>query len=395
MFYREMMRILKKYQKFPAIALLGPRQSGKTTLAQEAFPQHVFLSLDKESTRTFALEDPEGFLSTHENEHGIILDEFQYAPQITSYIKREVDNKKRPGYFILTGSQNFLMNQAITESLAGRVGILNLLPLSLQELHHNKILSSDVDTVCFNGFYPRLYNEHFSPAELYPSYIQSYIERDVRQLINVGNLALFQKFIQLCAGRTGQLLNINALADECGVSFPTMRQWLSILQASYIIFLLEPHFKNFNKRLVKTPKLYFYDTGVACSLLRISSPQQLSLSPFRGALFENVIIADIYKQYCHRGLRPSLYFWRDRGGAHEVDCIMDEGITLYPIEIKASKTITSDFFKGLDYWNEIAQATPEKGFIIYAGSEKQLRKRGNILGWQDARNMVENVSKRQ
>lgn len=392
MFSRDITQTLKRYENFPVVALLGPRQSGKTTLVQQVFPKHVFLSLDKESTRSFALEDPENFLRTYENEYGIILDEFQYVPKITSYIKLEVDKKKRPGYFILTGSQNFLAHQAITESLAGRVGILNLLPLSCNEMVMNNLLPENVDDLIVTGFYPRIYDENILAPDYYPSYIQSYIEKDVRQLINVGNLATFQRFVQLCAGRIGQSMNYEALANECGISAPTAKQWLSILQASYIIFLLEPHFNNFNKRLTKTPKLYFFDTGLACSLLRITSSGTLSLSPFRGALFESLIIADLYKQYCNLGKRPSLYFWRDLSGSHEVDCIIDEGASLFPVEIKSGMTITPEFFRGLNYWNEIAQAESKKSYIIYGGDEKQARFQGNVVGWRAAANLINEIS---
>ncbi len=392
MFQRALYKTLQRYAKFPAVALLGPRQSGKTTLAQIAFPNHTFLSLDHEVTRAFALEDPENFLLSHENEHGIILDEFQYAPQLTTAIKLEVDKKKRPGYFILTGSQNFLMNKAITESLAGRIGILNLLPFSNQELLDNNIAPNDPNQLIFQGGYPRIYDENFLPTELYPSYILSYIQRDVGQLINVKNMTTFHRFVQLCAGRAGQLCNINALAVETGISAPTAREWLSMLEASYIIFFLEPHFNNFNKRLVKSPKLYFFDTGLACSLLRIDSADTLKLSHFYGALFENWIIADLYKQYCNLGMRPSLYFWRDTGGAHEVDCILDQGNICYPIEIKSGKTITNNFFTGLDFWNSLAKGDPQNAYLVYANDQKQIRKQGNVIGWKDASSIVEKIS---
>lgn len=391
MFSRKITKTLKRYAKFPVIALLGPRQSGKTTIVKFTFPKHTFLTMDKEETRTFATEDPEGFLHTYENKHGLILDEFQYVPKLASYIKLDVDKKKRPGYFILTGSQNFLLNQAITESLAGRVGILNLLPLSLSELLENDLASSSLNQVLINGGYPRLYDEKFLPSDLYPFYIQSYIERDVRQLLNVGNLSTFQRFIQLCAGRIGQLLNIDALAVECGVTFPTAKQWLSILEASYILFLLQPHFNNFNKRLVKTPKLYFFDTGIACSLLRITSPEILALSPFRGHLFESLIISDLYKQYCNAGMRPSLYFWRDKRGTHEIDCIIDEGLRSYPIEIKSGMTITSDFFKGIEYWTSLADGQGAHAYLIYAGSEVQKRNKGNVIGWKDSGDLLKKI----
>lgn len=393
MFYRELTQVLQRYAKFPVVALLGPRQSGKTTLVQQAFPQHKFLSLDNETVQTFALEDPEGFLLTHENDHGLILDEFQYAPKLTTYIKLEVDKKKRPGYFILTGSQNFLVNKAITESLAGRVGILNLYPLSIKEILKNNLKVNTLNDIMFNGGYPRIYAENILPTELYPSYILSYIQRDVGQLINQQNMSTFRRFVQLCAGRIGQLCNINALATETGISSPTAKAWLSILEANYILFFLEPHFQNFNKRLIKMPKLYFFDIGLACSLLRIDSPTALSNSHFQGALFESLIVSDLYKQYCNAGQRPNLYFWRDAGGAHEIDCIIDNGNVCYPLEIKAGKTIASDSFRGLEYWNDIAKANPQNAYLVYANTEKQLRKQGTVIGWQEAGSLIETLQK--
>lgn len=393
MIARELKNTLLSYTKFPVITVLGPRQSGKTTLVKEVFPEYTYLSLDNESTLSFALDDPERFLQTYDNERGIILDEFQYAPKITSYIKRLVDEKKRPGYFVLTGSQNFLANALITESLAGRVGILTLLPLSLGELAQAGLLEKSADKLMIQGGYPRLYAEHFTPEELYNSYIKSYLEKDVRQLINVSNISTFQRFLQLCAGSVGQLLNINALAIECGVSFATIKSWLSILEASYIIFLVPPYFNNLKKRLIKSPKLYFFDTGIAAHLLRLTSPEMLALSPFRGPLFESCIIADLYKQYCNRGSTPPLYFWRDHSGAHEVDCILDEGLVQIPIEIKSGQTITSLFFKGLEYWCDLADIDPSTGYLVYGGADQQRRRNGQVIGWQQAGHLVDDVKK--
>lgn len=384
MIQRTLLEKLISYKKFPVIAVLGPRQSGKSTLVRHAFPHYKYVSLDHEATLSFALEDPERFLQTYENEHGIILDEFQYAPKITSYIKRIVDEKKRPGFYVLTGSQNFIANNAITESLAGRVGILELLPLSIRELFQEKLIPTSLDDCIIRGSYPRLYAENFAPDELYPSYIKSYLEKDVRQLINVSNLSTFQRFLQLCAGSSGQLLNINAFAVECGVSFATIRNWLSILEASYIIFFVQPYFNNLKKRLIKSPKLYFFDTGIACSLLRISKADMMAVSPFRGPLFETLIMSDLYKQYCNRGITPPLYFWRDQSGVHEVDCILDEGFQQIPIEIKSGQTINPLFFKGITYWSELAGIDPQNGFIIYGGAEEQARKNGHVIGWQQA-----------
>lgn len=384
--------------KFPVIAIIGPRQSGKTTLAKMVFPKHTLVSFENPLTREFATREPERFLQSLENKHGVVIDEFQYVPQILSYIQLDVDAKKRYGYFILTGSQNFLMNQAITQSLAGRVGILTLLPLSLKELEKNKLLPARVEEVMYNGCYPRFYDEHFKPERLFPSYIQTYIERDVRQLVNVGDLSIFQKFLQLCAARIGNQLNLAELASVCGISATTAQRWISVLQASFIIFLLEPHFENFNKRLTKMPKLYFYDTGLACNLLRITDPQDLVIDKYFGALFECFIIADLMKQYFNEGMRPPVYFWRDTNGRLEVDCIIDEGKRLFPIEIKSSGEVASDFFNGLIKWNEVAYGSEHNinaahNFLIYAGTKQQTRSAGIAIPWKSCANLIEHIKK--
>lgn len=391
MFYkRDLSKTLKEFAKFPVVALLGPRQSGKTTLVKHTFKKHAFVTLEDPDMRAFASTDPKRFLREFENAQGLIIDEFQYVPNLLSYIQIEVDDKKRPGYFVLTGSQNFLMNQAITQSLAGRVGILTLLPLSIHELTASKLLD-DVDTIMFQGGYPRLYEQNFLPAQAYPSYIHSYIERDVRQLTQVGDIRVFQKFMALCAGRVGEQLNISDIANNCGITHAVANNWLSILEASYIIFLLRPYFKNFNKRVTKMPKLYFYDTGVACSLLEIRSAKDLALSPFRGHLFESLMIADFYKQYYNRGMRPPLYYWRDQNGRIEVDCLIDRGIRFHPIEIKSGETVIPHFFDGLEKWNEISETDPENGYIVYGGALTQGRSKGNLIGWKAAGSLIKKI----
>lgn len=394
MFTRTFTNVLLSYAKFPAVAVLGPRQSGKTTVVKQTFTNHKYTSFEDPNTRNLAITDPIGFLRIHENPHGIIIDEFQHVPDILSYIQLEVDTKKRPGYFILTGSHNFLMNQAITQSLAGRVGILTLLPLSIAELSHNNILKSSPNEAMLHGGYPRIYAENLTPQELYPSYIQTYVERDVRQLINIGDLGAFQRFLKLCAGRVGQLLNLSALASESGISVTTARRWISILEASYIIFLLQPHFNNFNKRLIKSPKLYFYDTGLACSLLGINSINTLSAIPFRGSLFECFIIADIYKQFYNIGERPPVYFWRDLNKRLEVDCIIEQANNLLPIEIKSSETIASDFFDSLKQWGNLAQVESQKRYLVYGGQLEQERKHANIIGWKAVGNIVNQIKEK-
>lgn len=384
---RKLSAILKKFSKFPVVALLGPRQSGKTTLVKHSFTQHAYVNLEDLELRSFAINDPKGFLNAYENEFGIILDEFQNAPEMLSYIQVIVDEKKRPGYFVLIGSQNFLMNAAITQSLAGRVGILTLLPFSIQELHEHNLLPA-LQELIFQGGYPRIYADTFLATELYPSYVHTYIERDVRQLAHVGDIHIFQQFMKLCAGRIGQLLNIADIAVQCGIKNKTAQEWLSVLEASYIIFLLKPYFKNFNKRIVKTPKLFFYDTGLACSLLGLRSSKDIVLSPFKGHLFENVIIADFYKQYYNRGITPPLYFWRDQNARLEIDCLIESSQKLYAIEIKAGQTVIPSFFDTLNAWHELTKEPLEQNYLIYGGGLTQMRYGMHLVSWKECYTIV-------
>lgn len=385
---RDIEKTLKEFAKFPAVVLLGPRQSGKTTVVKETFKKHIYVTLEDPEVLAYITRDPKRFLREYENPYGVIFDEFQHAPQLLSYIQIEADAKDRPGYFVLTGSQNFLMNQAISQSLAGRAGILQLLPLSIHELTQNKLVPSSIDTLILKGGYPAIQAKNFTPRQLFPSYIRTYVERDVRQLINVKNLRTFQKFMKLCAGRVGELLNIADIATNCGISRETTEEWLSILEASYIIFLLKPHHNNYNKRIVKTPKLYFYDTGLACALLGIRSANLLNNSPFRGPLFECLMISDFYKQFYNLGLEPSLYFWRDQNGRIEVDCLLDIGTEIFPIEIKSGETITSDFFDALKRWNDISQSDPSQNLLVYSGQSLQKRSAGNVIGWEAAGDLI-------
>lgn len=391
-YQRDLEKKLKEFSKFPVIALLGPRQSGKTTLSKHAFKNHVFLNLDDLELLSLIKNDPKGILRKYENEHGIIIDEFQNFPELLSYIKVIVDEKNRPGYFVLTGSQNFLMNEAITESLAGRVGILTLLPFSLHELTKNKLIDvAYPEKTIFRGGYPRVYIDTFEPQEVYPSYIQTYLERDVRQLINVTNLSTFQKCIKLCAARIGQLLNYSDIAANCGISVPTVHQWLAVLEASYIIFLLRPHWNNFNKRITKTPKLYFYDTGVACSVLEISSEKSLALNPLYGNLFENLIVADFYKQYFNQGLQAPCYFWRDKNGDVEVDCLINKDSSFIPIEIKSAETFTPHFFNSLNKWVALADQSEKNNYVVYGGNMSFSGEQGNLVPWHEAGELIKNL----
>ena len=372
--------------KFPVIALLGPRQSGKTTVAQETFPRHTYFSLEDPDIRIRLQEDMRSFLEADYGE-GVIIDEFQNEPQIVSYIQGIVDKNYRPGYFILTGSHNFLMNQAITQSLAGRVGIMTLLPLSVQELKEHSAAPLSLNEMLFTGSYPALYSRNFLPAEFYGNYLNTYVEKDVRQLINLVKLTDFQKFIRLCAGRIGQLLEVSSLADDCAISVPTVKAWLSILEASYIIFLLQPHFVNFGKRLVKSPKIYFYDTGLACYLLRVISVDQLSEHYLRGGLFESFILSDMKKHFYNKGEEPPLYFWRDNH-QNEIDCIIDYGTKLVPVEIKSSKTFNERFFEKLGYYSEIARSDSRESSVVYGGDDEFALSKGRVVSWRNIEKIV-------
>lgn len=388
---RTLAAALTRYaSKFPVIAVVGPRQAGKTTIVQESFPQHKYFSLEDPDTLEIMQADPRDFLERDYGTPGIIIDEFQNDPHILSYMQGIIDRNRRPGYFILTGSQNFLMNQAITQSLAGRVALLTLLPLSLKELALDNLLPQDLDTAIFEGGYPDIFARTIVPSEFYPQYTKTYVERDVRQLSNVGNLTDFQRFMRLCAGRMGQLLNVSSLADDCNISVPTANAWLSILQASYVIFLLQPHFENFSKRLIKSPKLYFYDTGLACWLLKIGSAEQVSQHYLRGGLFESLVLSELYKRFYNQGQEPSIYFWRDSHG-HEIDCLIDYGTTLIPIEIKSGKTINQRFFEGLHHWCNLAKVDYESSFVVYGGTETQSRSTGHIVSWQSAADIIQDL----
>lgn len=374
--------LLKDSLQAPVIAILGPRQSGKTTLARNTFDKHNYISLEDLDIRDFATRDPRKFLANNQNEYGIILDEIQHVPQLLSYIQTQVDLEYRPGYYILTGSQNFLVTQAVTQTLAGRISLHTLLALSTHELYNAKLLPNTLEEMLFKGSYPIIYSRGYNPDEWYADYIRTYLERDVRTITSVSDLSIFRRFMKLCAGRIGQVVNLTSLGNDCGISYNTAKAWLSILEASYIIFLLQPHYQNFSKRLIKSPKLFFYDTGLASALLDIETEKQLNSHYLRGGLFESFVISEMYKSFYNADKTPHLYFWRDKTG-HEVDCIIERGSSLFPVEIKAGLTITSDYFEGLNYWNNLAQANSNNSFIVYGGDKNQSRSLGNIISWRN------------
>ncbi|MBL7776571.1 MAG: ATP-binding protein [Saprospiraceae bacterium] len=366
--------------KMPVISITGPRQSGKTVLAQQLFPQYQYVNLENLEQRVFAQNDPSGFIRSFTG--GVIIDEVQYAPDLFSYIQVRVDETRRNGEFVLTGSQNFQLSAHLSQSLAGRAVNAYLLPFSMEELEPAGWLPADYESLLFQGGYPRIYDQQVEPPDFYPSYIENYLERDIRQLIQVADLGKFQSFIRLCAARTGQLFNQSAIAVEAGVDANTVKRWLSILETSFIAFRLPPYFRNYNKRLLKTPKLYFYHTGLLCSLLGIRAPEQLHQHFLKGALFENFIIVETLKQFHHRGIRPLCYYWRDNTG-NEIDLLIEDGARLFPVEIKSGRTIQPDFFKNLDFFHKISGNPPEQGWVIYGGQDRQARSNGTVRGWRD------------
>lgn len=358
--------IIALSKQFKAIAIVGPRQSGKTTLVRSLFPDKEYVNFENPDTRLFAIDDPRGFLSNYPN--GAILDEAQRVPEIFSYLQQVLDESKKNGLFIITGSNNFLLQESISQSLAGRIGYLNLLPLTLSEINNSQ---TTINQIIFRGCYPSLYNEDINPNKWYSNYIRTYIERDVRLIKNITNLVVFERFLRLCAGRVGQLLNMNSIAVEVGVDVKTITAWISVLETSFVIFRLQPYHKNYNKRIVKMPKLYFYDVGLATCLLGIENEKQLDLNPFKGALFENLIVVDFLKTRFNKAKPNNIYFWRDNNG-NELDLIIEEGVIATPIEIKSGQTITEVYFKGLKFWKKITD-TIHNSYIIYGGDTNQIR----------------------
>lgn len=391
MIYREITKDIQETARmFAAIAILGPRQSGKTTLAKHLFPNHTYISLEDFDMRLLAKEDPRKFLKEYRTEHGVILDEIQHVPELLSYIQTIIDTENKKGHFIITGSQNILVNEAVTQTLAGRIALFTLLPLSIKELKGAQLLPSSVEEAVFKGAYPRIYAEKSDSVKLYAHYIRGYIERDVRELKNILDLMLFQKFLQLCAGRVGQVLNYSSLANDCGIDHKTARSWIGLLEATYVIFLLQPYYKNIGKRLSQSPKLYFVDTGIACSLLQIKSAEEVSMHFAKGGLVESFIVADLYKQYYNIDQRPSLYFWRDYEG-NEVDCVVESAMALFPIEIKAGHTITRDYFKQFDYWEKHVSGPIENNFVVYGGDQDASWSNARVLSWHNVGNLIGDI----
>ncbi len=377
--YRQIEIPINSYkEKYPILAVTGPRQSGKTTLLKTLFPDYVYVNLENPDTRLFAETDPNGFLKQFASK--VIFDEVQRVPSLFSYIQSAVDLTGEMGQYILSGSQNFQLLANITQSLAGRVALFKLLPFDNTELKTAGLLSDDYAQMLVKGCYPAIYDRGIPSKVYFANYIQTYVERDIVDLVNVRDIKNFRKFLSLCATRAGQLLNLNSLANECGISQPTAKSWLSLLESSYILYTLQPYHKNLSKRVVKTPKLYFYDTGLLAFLLKINDATKLKAMPIKGMLFENYVVTEFVKQDYHRYLQQEMWFWRDSAG-HEVDLLVEDEATTNLYEVKATETVLPDLFKGLNYFEALAPELTGSKNLVYGGRQKQERSYGNVLPW--------------
>lgn len=374
-------RIREMCDKFPIVSVTGPRQSGKTTLLRNLFPDYRYVSLENPDYQDFALQDPRRFLATYDRH--VILDEAQRVPHLFNYLQGKVDEDRIPGQYILSGSQNYLLMERITQSLAGRVALFKLFPFTFAELNSAGWLSDTPEKAIFQGFYPRIFKEEIDPRDFYPNYFETYLQRDVRQLTAVQDLVQFRNFVRLCAGRIAQPVNYQTLASDAGISPVTAKAWLSVLEASHICFLLPPYFGNFAKRLSKSPKLYFYDAGLAANLLGITSPDDLVAHFARGPLFENMVVAEVVKQRYERDWNPDLYFWKESNG-HEIDLLAERNGAFTIAEIKSAATINSSFFDNLNFFRKHAPpGSTVRPFLVYGGTESQLRSDATVKGWQD------------
>lgn len=387
---RELEGVIKKGAKqVPIIAIIGPRQSGKSTLAKEIFKNHTYLDMQDAELFDFATSDPKGFLNTYKNEHGIIVDEAQYVPRLFPQIKVEADKNPQPGYFILSGSQNFLLHEKINESLAGRVYFYHLLPLSIEELQRAHLFLENAEDQIFKGFYPRVYQPQMDAREYYENYISTYVERDIRTIRNIDNILIFKKFMQLCALRIGSTLNVTDIAGKCGISDSTARSWLALLETSFILFLLPTYHDNLGKRITKSPKLFFYDVGLAAALMGFTKETIIKDRIIYGALFENMVIVDLMKIFNARGLRPNLSFLRD-SNQNEIDLIIELSGKVIPLEIKASQTMSSSYFETLRWFQEETRNTQD-AVVVYGGDENQTRTNGKVVSWQKLDTLVKDI----
>jgi uncharacterized protein len=379
---RDLEKIIKAGAKqVPIVAVIGPRQSGKSTLIKKMFKNYVYLDMQDAEIFDFANNDPKGFLNSYKDNVGVIIDEAQYAPNLFAQLKVEVDKDPRPGYYVLSGSQNFLLHGKISESLSGRVYFNTLLPLSIKELRKAELLADRAESQIYKGFYPRVYQPGINAQTYYENYISTYVERDIRSIRNIDNILIFKKFMQLCALRIGTILNLADLAANCGISTATAKSWLTLLDASFILFLLPSYHDNLGKRITKSPKLYFYDVGLAAALMGLDQETIISQRAIYGALFENMVIVDLIKQFQAKGLHRTLTFFRD-SNKNEIDLIIELKGKAIPVEIKASETMSSGFFKTLTWFQEQTNNN-QKAVVVYGGSKSGERTLGRVISWKD------------
>lgn len=372
-------KLLEMRGKFPVLFLTGPRQSGKTTLIKSLFGDLPYFLLEEPDIRRFVLNDPRGFLANLPG--GAVLDEAQRAPELFSYIQSIVDSKPDV-FFVLSGSQNFLLSDQISQSLAGRTSVQKLLPLSFLEMKEAEIAPDSLETMLFKGSFPRIFDRGIEPPDFFPSYIETYLQRDVRLLKNISDLDHFVRFMGLCAGRCGQILNLQSLANDAAISPNTAKAWLSVLQASYVVFLLQPWHTNFNKRIIKTPKMYFFDTGLVCSLLGLHLREDLINHYAKGALFENFVVTEMLKQHWNRGLPMNGWFWQDQTG-REIDLLVQSGAETFAVEVKAGQTFNPSFFQNLLYWQKLSGAKPEQCAVVYGGEHSFGTSNGQLISWRE------------
>lgn len=374
-------KLLQLLDAFPVVTLTGCRQCGKSTLLKNLLPDYAYVSLEDLDMRQLAKEDPRHFISIYSQ--STIIDEIQQVPELLSYLQTHIDTVNESGMYVLTGSHNLLLMQSISQSLAGRTALLSLAPFSVSELRSKNLLPQAVNEMLFKGSFPRIYDKNIEAEDFYPSYIKTYIDRDVRILRNITDLSAFTRFLKLCAGRCSQILNITALAEDAGITRKTAEAWLSVLEASYIIYMLKPYYKNFGKRIIKNPKLYFYDTGLVSSLLGITSAGQIENFYMRGALFENFVVSEILKKRLFTGKPDELYFWRDSNGV-EIDVLEEDGLELKAYEIKVSETMNTSFFSNIKKVKDIAGLKPENTAVVYSGKSLPATKDcGSYICWKE------------